>query len=937
MEGLHTRVYAITGDKKHSSYNEATNTLTLEKAGRFTYAIAEYEEEYKHINEEINKLKKEAGHSQQMLDKDKGSLNSAYSNDRKIYDQHKKNNDKLQKANAQKLKASEAKLTALKEKYSDIHWIWTVAHEGMHFTNEDYTFAAPYTGPAGLSFPKVLEGGTGGYLEACHYNPVNKTQKNPQSGQQFPQGKLPFGAFVKATGTPKIIGAIWKDKDGKKIEEKAAYGSTVFLHIYTEGLHGHELKVKLRDTKWVNADLSVTARDADGQAVESLDNTGFDTVFHRKVKAVRAAGATETVAKGAVGDILIHDKGKGKEKKKQNITHYQKAMFAVYIDPLWEMQGGHDLTVNPIVYHAGIKDGKADLDTCKLEVSKEDAEYTYTEALGNSPVLVEDSDLKPKDGKKRVDFTFGVFIDGTMNNKYDTIARQDWEDARIAGDKNNPIEHLRVHAEKKEDVAPTENYKYGEVSYENDLSNPAILFKYYSELKSTPEHQIFKVYSEGMGTNTLADNNGNVISYETDDNIGTAFGAGVSGILARVRRAIKLMVDKIKVDEDQTIGTLTIDVFGFSRGAAAARNFVHEITMPPYYATTNSGSTDDVRSVADRSYATDHYDTPVADKYRHNAMMLPSNGHLGYLLTEERQLTFDRLIVRFAGLYDSVPHHGLFQGNDMEYLGLNSIVKSKYTVHLVAGDEHRKNFSLVDLSCITGTKGGGHAARGVELYLPGVHCDVGGSYAEGRPEKNGALMPCSNAYQFEQERKWMIDEGWYQPNELTEIKIPGTNSILSGTRDYVSNQYSFIPLHIMLRFATEKGLEFNTNISTDYKFTDYYGQLPGNSDFLTGIENRLFDYAFNNGKHFDFIPQQEYKETLYYTDPENAAQAYTEYKWRQKEGQKRLDASVAEQNTTIKKLRNKYLHFNANYDSLIGVNEPNIVNNKRKRHIRGAI
>ncbi|MGS0528326.1 hypothetical protein ACU8V7_27075 [Zobellia nedashkovskayae] len=34
---------------------------------------------------------------------------------------------------------------------------------------------------------------------------------------------------------------------------------------------------------------------------------------------------------------------------------------------------------------------------------------------------------------------------------------------------------------------------------------------------------------------------------------------------------------KIKSFKKKQINTLTIDVYGFSRGAAAARNFVHEI------------------------------------------------------------------------------------------------------------------------------------------------------------------------------------------------------------------------------------------------------------------------------------------------------------------------------------------------------------------------
>ncbi|ELY2018595.1 DUF2235 domain-containing protein, partial [Flavobacterium psychrophilum] len=120
---------------------------------------------------------------------------------------------------------------------------------------------------------------------------------------------------------------------------------------------------------------------------------------------------------------------------------------------------------------------------------------------------------------------------------------------------------------------------------------------------------------------------------------------------------------KLKLNE--IIGTFTVDVFGFSRGAAAARNFVHEITYPAYHASPGL-----------KKYRTDQHGYSVAEKYWINTS-LPSNGHLGYMLTQANQ-TFQKLEIRFAGLYDTVPHHGAFQGNDIQDLGLNSINKADY-------------------------------------------------------------------------------------------------------------------------------------------------------------------------------------------------------------------------------------------------------------------
>ena len=67
-------------------------------------------------------------------------------------------------------------------------------------------------------------------------------------------------------------------------------------------------------------------------------------------------------------------------------------------------------------------------------------------------------------------------------------------------------------------------------------------------------------------------------------------------------------------------------------------------------------------------------------------------------------------------------HYGVYQGNDIKELGLNSISKAEHILHITAGDEHRKNFSL---SRIIRKK------NHIELNFPGVHCDVGGSYIEG--------------------------------------------------------------------------------------------------------------------------------------------------------------------------------------------------------------
>ncbi|ELY2018830.1 hypothetical protein SL053_002769, partial [Flavobacterium psychrophilum] len=197
------------------------------------------------------------------------------------------------------------------------------------------------------------------------------------------------------------------------------------------------------------------------------------------------------------------------------------------------------------------------------------------------------------DSKKKIDFTFGIIIDGTLNNMYNSVARKAWEEdqAKKKGSKNPTVEELLAEeatTQKQVDKTGNKRYKFdAESSYENDLSNPAIIYQNYKDNK---DKKIFRIYSEGMGSNTLAGKEGTDSNYlldpkyyDEDDPAGYAAGQGKSGILDRVKRAVELMAEKIKIDKKkETVGKITVDVFGFSRGAAAARNFVHEINKPAY-------------------------------------------------------------------------------------------------------------------------------------------------------------------------------------------------------------------------------------------------------------------------------------------------------------------------------------------------------------------
>ncbi|MDR7369755.1 phospholipase effector Tle1 domain-containing protein [Flavobacterium aquidurense] len=813
-------------------WNTGAGCLTLSKAGMFTVEIVQTDDLYKDGPKKLppfNRLTQE----QVWEIKD-------YDNRYWVVQAHNKRDKEEAEYNKQK----EVFNKKLEAELNRMSWCWQAVGKGMAGKamthNASFSIGLPHSLSKQIRFPKLLEGRGPAWLEVF-------TQNDPATGE------IPHGIFVNAIGTPKVIAAEWRDYTGRKITEEIAFGSTVYLHIYTEALYGQNIKIQLADDGFfTDTNLTPTPSDKDGNPIQKLDPKAL-TEFTRLVNIHKYNTITKP-PEGAIVDAIVTDKGK----EQTSSANVQKCVFPIFIEHAWQFQAagsfnsGTKLSLKPIIHHPKIEKQEKDLDNCILKISRNGI-LMQGELSGNNPLVLGEKEEKTgvPDDQKKIDFTFGVFIDGTNNNRYDTIARTDWEEKRIGriATDNNPYtneERLNVYAKSNDDLTKKDKikYKYGEGSYENDLSNVAILFDNYIEDK---ESRTFKIYTEGMNTNTLGDENLNVSEYETDDFfMGGAFGAGNSGIVDRVRRAIEQMTQKIMPimakQENKKIDSITIDVFGFSRGAASARHFVHEITLPSYYTEVNR----------------DRYGRNIDVKYANTRM--PSNGHFGYLLTE-KGITFNRLIIRFAGLYDTVAHHGLVQFNDIKDLGLNSISKAKHVIHMVAAEEHRKNFSLSPI-----IKSQNH----VELYMPGVHCDVGGSYPEGRPEgiahgvapdPDGehvlATDYCDNTFASSRLSKFrdiLIDEGWFTKDQITICDAYGkphktnysANSLydtqkLISQRAYISNQYSFIPLHMIKQFAEKQNIKFNNTTMSKYVFTQNI--FTDNIDFLNKIKKYIEDYA----------------------------------------------------------------------------------------------
>ena len=424
------------------------------------------------------------------------------------------------------------------------------------------------------------------------------------------------------------------------------------------------------------------------------------------------------------------------------------------------------------------------------------------------------------DGKKHVKIRFSVFNDGTLNNRTNTDARlvavltnEEQHKAKAGGDaaktpyltpeERRAAEELLAKMSDSDRKAAQKAYKkYGapppstsESSYEGYYSNVAKMESHMNTapIPATSEAPIayrFATYVEGIGTD----------NYARDQVSGAAFGDAVliwrTGILDKVKKAMDDIVKKIaaerKIEKDMIIDEIAVDVFGFSRGAAAARKLI--------------------------------YDVLYGKKY-------PSL----FARLDERGYTVIKVKVCFAGLYDTVSTFGsgivgkikVMRGvaDNVKELNLSAVRHAEAVLHLTAADEHRFHFSLTNIKSAGG--------KGKEIVLPGGHSDIGGGYRDGAPETwilrgspalTGLILQGNypTVEEAEHERQALIDAGWYKDDarEITVTPVVDENdNVLWATlwahRDAIGNKYSLIPLHLMAKAAREQGIRFKPSLDKD--------------------------------------------------------------------------------------------------------------------------
>ncbi|MGM5631963.1 DUF2235 domain-containing protein [Apibacter raozihei] len=438
----------------------------------------------------------------------------------------------------------------------------------------------------------------------------------------------------------------------------------------------------------------------------------------------------------------------------------------------------------------------------------------------------------PPLAEDQISISVGLFFDGTLNNKDNTDER-----------KKNSDFFKKKGQNKAEDT-----------SYYNDWSNVARLWDKYKIDE--------RLYIEGIGTTTKG----------SDSGPGFKYGKGDTGIRWKVRKGCENLAKEIanvaKTNKTNKITAVYLYVFGFSRGAAAARNFTYEIGKQSYLS---------IAKTAD--YVTEYTDAD-GEKVGMKQEKLPAMGHLGFKL-KELNIDVKYIKVHFLGIFDTVSSYDPNSSNldalpnfknDVKELSLNTLHKATQVVHFTAENEHRENFGLTP------------TLVGISKEFPGVHSDIGGSYNTGTEivdeiETDWIINPFRDLRKSSPEllklKKQLIAEGWFLDDDkqlIIETEKANSYFKLKGTR-YLDKTYSYIPLHFMAEHAIKWKTTINKiELQKKYSIT--------NDSLLVRVKERLNKYVMGGGYPYTF----------------------------------NTNDSISQEQKDLRILRNKYLHWSADRD-----------------------
>ncbi|MDM5061759.1 DUF2235 domain-containing protein [Aeromonas salmonicida] len=421
----------------------------------------------------------------------------------------------------------------------------------------------------------------------------------------------------------------------------------------------------------------------------------------------------------------------------------------------------------------------------------------------------------------------GVFFDGTGNNTHNAENGLKKVEQWLLETCADPAQREKELRGCQMGLRPVDG------SSANDVTNVGKLSLLYLRGERTLSAG---AYISGIGTrDPVTGKEGK--EYRSDDTVTQGLDLDFSGentsIIGKVAEACEHKIAQaIATDLKQTllkvecIHRVVFDVFGFSRGAAAARHFVNVVDQKADHPLVKAVASDPaIRLKAGFDWA-----------------------------------SRDDVRIAFVGLFDTVKS----SFNPGVNIRLNA-ESAERVVHLTALDEVRKHFPLSRIT--PDAAGTSIAPHFTELALPGAHSDIGGGYYSrwslGNPNSTPALTECielerfmseedvqtqdSTSRAYQQARAYAdekVAQGWVERinSSLPRGATPPLGAVSLITYSFrrnrgkdnpwpkkavyvevvmnrvVEGEYSRIPLHLMVESARAVGVPFKEWIGKERAF-----------------------------------------------------------------------------------------------------------------------
>lgn len=438
-----------------------------------------------------------------------------------------------------------------------------------------------------------------------------------------------------------------------------------------------------------------------------------------------------------------------------------------------------------------------------------------------------DKDSKPTE---EINVLMGVFFDGTGNNKINIDLakshtfvwlnardRTSWSDSYMT-DYSNVAQEYNAYKHTL-DGSLVKDYHYVRRVYVTGIGTSNRVMHLETDGLSPDLVNKKAAFKKEYGENVTGSNCAFTSKYEGDKTIGNGFGAGSTGVVAKVKlgceniyKDLGLVLDVASETKKVSTVNLSLDVYGFSRGAAAARCFVNCI---------------------------EEKHGKVSDKAE--SLISYWFNKKGYGYSSEEKVTV-KVNVRFLGLYDTVSSYGGWRSfgsfdNDVKELGLD-FPSAKFPqllrgVQFCAAEEYRANFSLSTVDS--------YKSKIKQFIFPGAHSDIGGGYKRKDTEDRTLGLDKMDWYErgLAYAKQYVFRKGKFKANDGfksdDELEREGWFKKDEPQRT-VYNTYSLIPLFLMLDETIKDGHDC---IIDENALKDANVRLESEKSKLSEIHNRL--------------------------------------------------------------------------------------------------